>query len=439
MNNYIVTSVQYNALVNRPFLNNMLAFADKHKVSKILIYIAPGTNVHQDDISPLLFEDDRIELLHLGKEGRKINSNLKLHDTGILFSQINPLTGFQTKLSNKHSFILPSAKIRFLSLPNTSTHPRFLATTGSLTHGNYKMHTAQGRKADLEHQYGFAYVKVINSRVFRYHPVEALKNGNFNYMRESYKNGKVTDEQPACLSIGDWHTGDTCMKTRKRTIAMLEQLKPKYAVWHDFFNGKSINRHERHNNMSRAELWQSQTHVLEKEVEDCLTEMNYFAKRFPNIIFLVAESNHDIFLAHFIGGENFLEDGCNSVFSCKLFVAQMATYQPILQTAMELVGNVAKNVRFLKEDEEVRIGGTLVSAHGHRGVNGARGSGQSFSNYNLRQITGHEHTPKMYAHGMVIGTSTKLKLSYTKGPSSWMAAHGLLYTSGKYSLLTIIH
>ena len=187
MSNYIVTSVQYNALVNRPFLKNMLAFADKHKVEKIFIYIAPGTNVYQDDISPLLFEDDRIELLHLGKEGKKLNSNLKLHETGILFSQINPLTGFQTKLSNKHSFILPSAKIRFLSLPNTSTHPRFLATTGALTHGNYKMHTAQGRKADLEHQYGFAYVKVVSNRIFRYHPVEALKNGNFNYMRESTK------------------------------------------------------------------------------------------------------------------------------------------------------------------------------------------------------------------------------------------------------------
>ena len=53
-------------------------------------------------------------------------------------------------------------------------------------------------------------------------------------------------------------------------------------------------------------------------------------------------------------------------------------------------------------------------------------------------ITGHEHSPKLYANGMCVGTSTKLKLGYTKGASSWLNAHGLLYKSGKYALLTLV-
>jgi len=435
--NYIISTIQYNALVNKVLLKNMLEFANRHDVEVIYLYVMPGQNV-EETLLPT-FDDDRIQFLYLGKEGMKLNSNLKLHDTAILASQINPLTGFQTKLSNSHSYLLPSPKIRYLSLPNTSTHPRFLATTGALTHGNYKLHTAQGRKAQLEHQYGFAYVKVKNSRIFYYHPVMAQKNGNFNYMREQYYFGEVYDQQPEALILGDWHVGDTCPKTRERTFIIMDALKPKRVVFHDLFNGKSINRHEAENHLSKAMLYQQNQHCLEQEVKDCHKELVYFAKKYPNILFLVAESNHDLFLAKYIGMENFLEDGQNSVFACKLFVATMNNKQPILKTAMEIIGDIPKNVRFLAEDEEYRVHGVGLDYHGHRGVNGARGSGASFDRYNLKLITGHEHTPKIYANGMVVGTSTKLKLPYTVGAGSWLNAHGLLYPSGKYTLLTIIH
>jgi len=53
-------------------------------------------------------------------------------------------------------------------------------------------------------------------------------------------------------------------------------------------------------------------------------------------------------------------------------------------------------------------------------------------------ISAHEHTPKIHPNGMVVGTLTKLKLGYTKGASSWLNANGILYSSGKYSLLTLI-
>jgi hypothetical protein len=268
----------------------------------------------------------------------------------------------------------------------------------------------------------------------------ALKNGNFQYDREYYRNGVMTDVQPEALILGDWHTGDTCPKTRAVTIKMIETLKPKRVVFHDLFNGHSINHHERKNNLSKAELWRSQKHELEVEVEQCLKELNFFAYKFPDVQFLIAESNHDLFMAQYIGTENFLADGQNSVFSCRLFVAMMtAQKQPVLKTAMELLGKVAHNVRFLNEDEEYRVKGVGLDYHGHRGVNGARGSGASFDRFNLKMITGHEHTPKIYANGMVVGTSTYLKLGYTKGASSWLNAHGILYKDGTYGLISIIH
>lgn len=438
--NYIVSTVQYNASVNKTLLRNILKFADTHDVEKIYLYVMPGKNKDETQLPTILFDDPRIDFLYLGKEGMKLNSNLKLHDTAILASQINPLTGFNKKLHRDFSYILPSPKIRYLSIPNTSKYPRFLATTGALTHGNYKMHIAQGRKAALEHEYGFAFVEIKNNRVFNYYPIMALKNGNFHYNREWYKNGKILDDQPEALVLGDWHTGDTCPKTRKVTLKMIERLKPKRVFFHDLFNGHSVNHHERNNNISKAQLWAKKMHILKDEVEQCLTELNFFANKFPDVEFFVVESNHDLFLEKFICHENFLEDAPNSVFACKLFIKiAKGKTEPILKTAMELVGKVSKNVCFLNEDEEYRVKGVGLDYHGHRGVNGARGTGSSFDRFNLKLITGHAHTPAIYQNGMVVGTSTHLKLGYTIGASSWLNAHGLLYSSGKYTLLTIIH
>ena len=168
-------------------------------------------------------------------------------------------------------------------------------------------------------------------------------------------------------------------------------------------------------------------------------ELTFFATKFPDVQFLVVESNHDAFLARYIGEENFLEDGQNSIFACKMFIAvSEGLRQPILKTAMELVGNVPKNVLFLKEDEEYRVKGVGLDVHGHRGANGAKGTGASFDRYNLKLITGHSHSPAILQNGMVVGTSTHLRLAYTKGASGWLNAHGLLYSSGKYTLITLI-
>lgn len=437
--NYIISTIQCGAVVNKTLLQNMLLFADNHGVEKIHLFVMPGKTKDDEGISKAITENDRFELLFLGKEGWKLNSNLKVFDTQILASQINPLTGFNKKLHRDFSYILPSPKIRYLSFPNTSKYPRFLATTGALTHGNYKTHTAQGRKAELEHQYGFAFIQIRNNRLFDYYPVEAMKNGNFHFNRDYYKNGKVVDDQPEALVLGDWHTGHTCPKVRKRTFEMIAELQPKRVVLHDFFDGYSVNHHERNDNMARAFQARDHSCMLEDEITALYKEMMVFATKFPDVQFLVSESNHDLRLFTYINKENFLQDGHNSVFACKLFVAYYEKpHQPILQTALELVGKIPPNFRYLSEDEEYRVKGVGLDYHGHRGVNGARGTSPSFDRNNLKLITGHEHSPKIYANGMVVGTSTTLRQDYTKGAGSWLNAHGLLYSSGKYTLLTLI-
>ena len=110
---------------------------------------------------------------------------------------------------------------------------------------------------------------------------------------------------------------------------------------------------------------------------------------------------------------------------------------PTLEIALSRVGNIPENFLFIKEDKEYRVRGVELAYHGHRGINGSRGTPASFNRYNLKMITGHTHTPALYENGMCVGTSTLLKLDYTKGASSWANAHGILYRSGKYALVTM--
>lgn len=434
----IITTIQRGAKVNKVLLKNLLAFAKEHDVKTIKAFVMDGRHKDDIEIDPIVF-DSGIELIVPHKAGLALNSNLKIYDTMIKASQINPLTGFNKKLSRDHSYILPSPKIRYLSIPNTSKYPRFLCTTGSLTHGNYKLHTAQGRKANLEHQYGFVYVEIKNNKRFEIHQVESLKNGKFNYLAEHFSNGKKIKQTPEALILGDVHWGETCMKTWRRTLKMIADLKPKRVVLHDLFDGRSINPHERDNYATRAIRAVLKQDNLETELKSVYKLIHLLSSKFPDIEFIVSESNHDLFLKRYVTEHNWLQDGRNSLLASELFKPfVLGVEKPPLQYALETFGDIPKNFNFLVEDQEYRVAGIELGYHGHRGLNGARGSSASFDRYNLKMITGHEHTPKLYANGMVVGTSTRLKLDYTKGASSWLNAHGILYKSGKYALLTLV-
>jgi len=431
---YIITSVQYGAKVNKGLLANMRAFAKEHGVNNdnILTFVMNGKYKDED------FLDPAIGLAGISTvDSLRLNSNLKLQDMKILAQQINPMTGLGFKLSRDYSHILPAMKIRYLSLASTSNSPRALMTTGSLTHGNYKTHTAQGRKAVEMHQYGFVYVEVKNNKIFESYQVEASKNGNFHYLTEKYVGGKKFSCRPESLSL-EWHTGDTCPKARRKSIQMIHELNPRKVIFHDFMNAHSINPHERGNLISSLRNFQKRRDSLDRELKELHKEMSFFAREFPNVKFYVSESNHDIFLRRYIDGKEFMNHPQNFMHALKMIPEILEDKKPTLQIGLELIAPTPENFIFLREDEELRVRGVELGYHGHRGLNGARGSSASFDRFNLKMITGHEHTPKLYANGMVIGTNTKLKLDYTKGASSWMHANGILYPDGKYGLIPFI-
>lgn len=427
---FIITSVQYGAVVNKNLLTNMLLFAKKHKVENIYTFVMNG-RYKDDDVIDQSIGYAGISII----ETLKLNLNLKCKDMKVLAQQINPFTGIGQKLSRDYSYILPSAKIRYISLANTSKHPRAIMSTGSLTHGNYK-ENAIGKKAYNQHQYGFVYVEVVNNKIFHAYQVEATRKGDFHYMDEKYHTGFSSYSQPEALILGDWHTGFVDSYVRKETISMIDQLKPKRVVFHDIMDSLSINPHEFGNLLSELRNFQQKRNTLEKELLNVYKEICFFAKEFPKVQFLVPESNHDLFLKRYIDSKQFMYNPQNFLLVVRMLPEMLKENEPTLKIALSMFGKIPTNFKFFKEDDEYRVHGIELAVHGHRGPNGSRGG--SFERLNLRMITGHTHTPSLHSTGMVVGTSTLLKLPYTKGPSSWMHAHGILYSDGKYGLITII-
>ena len=76
--------------------------------------------------------------------------------------------------------------------------------------------------------------------------------------------------------------------------------------------------------------------------------------------------------------------------------------------------------------------------HGDRGPNGARGSIKNLRRIGVKSIIGHSHSPGIDEGAYQNGTSTRLRLGYNVGPSSWLNAHTVVYANGKRSLINII-
>lgn len=430
---YIITNIQYNAGVNVNFLKNIKKFAKHHGVEDLYTFVQNGSYKDEEDIDKRVFEAGFSIV-----DSLTLNKNLRLQDMKILAQQINPMTGMATKLSRDYSYIMPSAKIRYLSVANTSKSPRAFMTTGNITKPNYKLHTAQGRKAEQQHQYGFVFVEVKNGRIFTTYQIEAEKNGNFHYLNERYVNGQKRKAQPEAIILGDVHLGDTNPKAYKHSLKSISTLKPKRVVLHDLFNGHSINPHERGSLLSQLRNQQGKRDNLEGELKMVYKEICKLSTLYPQVEFLVAESNHDIFLQRYIDDKLFMDNPQNFMHVINMIPEMLVGKKPTLQIGLELFGKLPRNFHFAKQDEEHRVRGVELAYHGHNGLNGSRGSSASFDRFNLRMITGHEHSPKLYANGMTVGTLTHLKLPYTKGAGSWSHCNGILYQDGKYGLLPFI-
>ena len=449
MKKIIITTAQFGATVNKRFFKNLKLFVNAKKIDTVYIFAVKGRYKEDFRLTNTLERLTKIGgadvvILHsTPKAGIPLNRNLKLFHSQILPQNVNPFWGLQPKLSRQHSYIMNATKSRF-EVVGTSNHkrPRTFTSTGAITNPRYKEHTAIGTKGREAHTFGFVYVEIPDNKYFKVRPIIASQSGNFTFQQSKFSYGKIVHEKTKAIVLGDIHRAVLDEKAVAESKLMIDAYDPQYVVIHDLTDLKSINHHEAHSFLKQIARHTWKYDSLEKELQADMAFMSNLAELFPAQKFLIVESNHDAFIEKYIDTQQFMKDPQNVLFVSRMLneLVYNKGNKPILQIAFDTVGwKCPNNISFINHDKEFRIGGKLVSFHGHKGISGSRGTPTSYERNNLKAVLGHSHSPSLFSNGGVTGHLTDIsKQDYARGGiSRWLQANIIIDSLNKLHMMVL--
>jgi hypothetical protein len=207
--------------------------------------------------------------------------------------------------------------------------------------------------------------------------------------------------------------------------------------------------------------------ALSSNENDLFKELAYYVEKHNKIAeatdakIAYIYSNHDDFLARWLDTGagptqiknlplySILQTVRTTVGNKRFFETAVKRLKVLLEAVYEACGqpnppvfpemSALERTSYIYPDSKFGYMDIDLSQHGNHGMNGARGSGKSFSSTGLKLIVGHSHTPEWVKDVIVVGTSSKLILDYNqKGYSSWFHSHAIIYKNGKRTLLNIV-
>jgi len=427
---YVITGAQRGARVNSDFLASLETYARVNNAELIILPIK-GRTVDDTQLDESLVDYKTID------KNYQLNSKIRVSNYEILPQMIDPITGLGRFTQSDVSTIFAAPKLRMKVIPNSNIRlPKVLMTTGAVTMPNYRNNRI-GRIAEQDHTYGAIVVELQGKTNYHYRQINALKNGIFYDLGMKYQgDNNPLVRQPEAMVLGDWHYGDTNKKVRAETFRMIEQYKPKRIFIHDFFNGYSINHHEK--NQVATQARNSNMLSLEDELYKGFKELEKICQIAGNSEVVIVKSNHDEWLEQYIQKGDWLKEPQNSLIASKLFQYTVIQKDP-LEVGYSMFGYLPENLKFLGIDDDYKVRGWQLGSHGHIGAHGARGSVRSIEYSQGKSISGHTHTPQIFRNVWQVGTSTNLKLNYNRGYSGWMNTHAMLYDNGKSQLINIVN
>jgi hypothetical protein len=372
---------------------------------------------------------------HGGKFATQIrfNSNLVAQDFMLNPQMINPLTGLKRYGHKKHSLIIASPKQFMQTVPMSNVGiPHMLHSTGTITIPDYA-ETRQGRLAEQDHCRGGLIVEVKDKKTYHIRQVQADDTGGFYDLGKYYSHNRVEQKRASAFIMADYHAGFQSEQVIKNWIECIKETNPKYIVFHDLFDGHSINPHHK-NDMERQVNRNPLVDTLQKELDYVGNELLRWHSMFPNKILTIVYSNHPDFLRRYLTAVEYAEDTRNHRISLDLAGYLMDGFDPMEKYITEKFK--IPNVLWLKEDGDYKLHNVRIGNHGHK----PRGRGvQTLEEVFGDCIIGHSHAPKLFRSFCQVGTSTPLKLDYNAGnPTDWLNTSALLYKNGSKQLINSI-
>lgn len=449
---FVITTAVVGQNVHANFLASMRNYC---KANKAKLFVLPSHDpAHNLDsmidwtFDPSILDDDLVF------EETVLNSNFFISGIRVTAKQINPITGLNEISQIKGSFVSASPKqaLEYDSV-SASKFPHARMTSGACTLPNYK--TSRGNSlrtgylADFQHIVGAIIVEIQDDNIYHFRQIQAADDGSFCDLGKEYSPKKVkvlTGNDAPILVMGDYHAGEHDESAVGAWTQVINELKIQEVVFHDMFNGASINHHEENDIMLRAERIRKGLHSLE-------TELTITSQQFDRILGLktvktgiVVKSNHDDFIDRWVRPYKFAKDPMNAEFGTLLAAeiikaSKEGIRKDFFKTALELNG-VPKHmskIKWLGADDDYVISSIHLGAHGDKAANGAKGSIKSLAKSYPYCVIGHSHTPGIFKGAFQVGTTSLLRLGYNKGPSSWVHCSCLVYRNGQRQLINSIN
>jgi len=441
---YVITSAQNNTPINKPFFRSLLTYCKENNATLIVIpvrYKNPTSMIQwtktdmwwPSEVHPFLLD-------------RKLSLNKNLcvmGDIKIVATAVDPVSGLET-ISGTKSAIFGHAQMRMKMIATPQDRlPKMLHTTGSLSLKNYSS-TKAGAKG-THHHITAALVAECSNNAFFVRELLAEPGGAFYDLDKRYDGENIEyNRRIKALVTGDEHivhsSADVCAATYENKDSIVAVLRPEIIVRHDVLDFYSQNHHHKNNLLRkyakrinniddiRHELKETISYIDRTTPEDCI---NY-----------IVPSNHNDALTRWLNEYNPFGDLINLRFYSELMLKMCDEIEKTgdIPDAFQLYGEkmFKSKTMFLDRRKSCLIAGIDVAQHGDAGVNGARGSINSYAATEYKSIIGHSHTPGIRFGCYQVGTSSILNLEYNKGLSSWMNTHAIIYPNGKRSLVNVV-
>lgn len=424
---YIITWAQNNTDLHEELWKNILAYTAHLGASLHVILGRYKNPTRKNDTDENEHWDERV-IPFADAKRHNIHKDLTLlSDVKIQPTASNPLSGMES-MSGLNSAIFGHPKMQLDTIAALEGYiPKILMTTGAVTVKNYSDSKA-GMKGSFHHVFGFCIVEIKSTRIFIPRQVTALSNGSFSDLIYNVKDGKVKKiNSISYANLGDKHIGDHCPIVEKQQRKWLDYFKPKATMIHDIFNGTSVNHHEESDPIKKYYLEQSGKNAVKLEID----EMLKWIESMKQYNLVIVSSNHNDWLDRYIKRKDWKSDIKNAMEYMEYSKILLSGKAPKGLIAYLIEERFGKQVRTLSRNDSFRINDIELAQHGDVGTNGSRGGLIQFKKLSTKMDVGDSHVPRRLDGVMYVGTSTKLRIGYNIGASSWRNADIICHTDGK--------
>lgn len=454
---YILTAAQDSTQVHKPFLDNLLAYADHLGNCEVMI---SGFTYNKS-----LFEDHDKKggsvYFDAAVEPYLTNDRVILGDRIMFCGEFNrlpttalPLSGYRAYTQDKWG-VFPHAKVHLESVPRMKGRPpKIIMTTGCVTKPNYIPKSA-GIKAEFYHTYGAVLVEVAaDGSIFPRHLLGDKDDGSFFDLDTYIVDGEFYYYRTKGIVLGDIHLrkiNEICAKTvwgldlatMKATFSqdtMVGRLDPYYQFVHDLNDFKPRNHHNIKDPHHLYNMLVNGEESVSEEIEECARFLKAITAHGNEAI--VVNSNHDEALRKWLKTADYRSDPANAEFflECQLDYyreIKNGCSKPLIfeRAVRRSISDELDKVRFLDEDESFRLGAVEYGMHGHLGANGARMTPRTMSLVGPKAVTAHTHSPSIYDGLWTTGVLGDLDMGYNTGMTSWAHACVVTYANDKHAIL----